>query len=370
MSEITTVALAKLVPSADNVRRVNSEAGIAELAAAISSNGQLQNLNVRKAKGGRFEVVAGARRFAAFRYLLKEGGSVKGVPVTKDFPVKIALLTDERDIEVSLVENIQRCAMHPADEIEAFRTLNEREGMRSEEIAARFGISHMTVRRRLKLSTLSPRLLEELRTDAVTLEQAEALSISTDHAAQERAWFEASHEWNRQPHALKQQLTSESVPATSKLAKFIGIEAYREMGGPVEEDLFSSKDCVFLTDRALVVRLAEDKLKAVADEVRAEGWSWTGHGLDAVGLHALRRIYPETLPLSEEVELDLKRLREEYAVLEEQAQQHEEADEQDEEGGVQNDGELGDREKNPVPQQELPVPLVRIPVQQKTEDGG
>lgn len=45
-------------------------------------------------------------------------------------------------------------------------------------------------------------------------------------------------------------------------------------------------------------------------------------------------------------------------------------DEQDEEGGVRNSGELSDREKNPVPKQELPVPLVRIPVQQKTEDGG
>lgn len=46
------------------------------------------------------------------------------------------------------------------------------------------------------------------------------------------------------------------------------------------------------------------------------------------------------------------------------------ADEQDEEGAVRNDGELGEREKNPASQQELPVPLVRIPVQHKTEDGG
>ena len=106
------------------------------------------------------------------------------------------------------------------------------------------------------------------------------------------------------------------------------------MGGPVEEDLFSSRDSMFLTDRALVVRLAEDKLKAVADEVRAEGWSWTGHGLDGVGLHAFRRIYPETLPLSEEAELELKGLGAEYAALEEQALQHEGADEHDEEAAA------------------------------------
>jgi len=85
------------------------------------------------------------------------------------------------------------------------------------------------------------------------------------------------------------------------------------MGRPVEEDLFSSKDSVFLTDRALVSRLAEDKLKAVADEVCAEGWSWTGHGLDGVGLHAFRRICPETLPLSEEAKVELKGLGVEYA---------------------------------------------------------
>ena len=46
--------------------------------------------------------------------------------------------------------------MHPADEIAAFKRLTDDEGLAPEEIAARFGVSHMTVRRRLKLANLAP----------------------------------------------------------------------------------------------------------------------------------------------------------------------------------------------------------------------
>ena len=57
-----TVPLTKLVPSAANMRRLNSEAGLDALAASIRAHGLIQNLTVRPAKGGKFEVVAGARR--------------------------------------------------------------------------------------------------------------------------------------------------------------------------------------------------------------------------------------------------------------------------------------------------------------------
>ena len=64
------IALSKLVPSAANVRKVNSTAGIGELADSIEAHGLIQNLTVRKAgKGQKFEVVAGARRLAALRLL-------------------------------------------------------------------------------------------------------------------------------------------------------------------------------------------------------------------------------------------------------------------------------------------------------------
>ena len=156
-----SVPLGKLKPSEKNVRRVESEAGLDELCASLEHHGQIQNLTVRAVAKGLFEVVAGARRFAAFKRLMKEGRSIKGQKVTKDFPVRVHYVDEsDSDTELSLAENLVRSNMHPAAEIEAFKRLNEEENMAPEAIADRFGISHMTVRRRLKLANVSPRLLE------------------------------------------------------------------------------------------------------------------------------------------------------------------------------------------------------------------
>lgn len=75
MTRITTIALSKLTASKDNVRRTQSEAGLTELCASIQAHGLLQNLTVRAAAKGKYEVVAGARRLAALRKLAESKGS-------------------------------------------------------------------------------------------------------------------------------------------------------------------------------------------------------------------------------------------------------------------------------------------------------
>lgn len=136
---------------------------------------------------------------------------------------------DDSDTEISLAENTQREAMHIVDEILAYRQLVEG-GMTPENIAARFGQSVATVRQRLKLASLSPKILGELREDKIRIDQAKALAISDDHAAQDRAWFE-TQSWNRDPYSLRAMLTRDHVRSTDKLALFVGIEAYEAAGG-------------------------------------------------------------------------------------------------------------------------------------------
>ncbi|TIT84331.1 MAG: plasmid stabilization protein, partial [Mesorhizobium sp.] len=92
-----------------------------------------------------------------------------------------------------------------------------------ENIAARFGQSVVTVRQRLKLASLSPRILDVMRENEITLEQARALAISDDHEAQEKAWFEQSN-WNRDPRSLRAFLTQAHVRATDRLARYVGLE--------------------------------------------------------------------------------------------------------------------------------------------------
>ena len=72
MTETMTIPLNKLTLWDGNVRRTGVTDGIPELAASISAHGLLQSLVVRKGKRGKFEIVAGQRRFLALQSLLKE----------------------------------------------------------------------------------------------------------------------------------------------------------------------------------------------------------------------------------------------------------------------------------------------------------
>ncbi|MPR08940.1 ParB/Srx family N-terminal domain-containing protein [Microvirga tunisiensis] len=108
---MTTVALSKLIPSAANVRRYNSEAGIEALAADISAHGLIQSLNVKPAGKGKFEVLAAGRRLRALKHLQTKGGSILGVKVTKDYQVPVLQGPAEgvTETEISAAENFRPC---------------------------------------------------------------------------------------------------------------------------------------------------------------------------------------------------------------------------------------------------------------------
>jgi ParB family transcriptional regulator, chromosome partitioning protein len=284
-AELLLIPLSRLRPSSRNVGK-SGGTSIPELAASIYRIGLLQNLVVILSDDGEYyEVVAGKRRLAALKLLAKRR------KIDKDREVPCLPVPDASARTVSLTENVQRVAMHPADQFEAFAALVA-EGRPIEDIAADFSVSPLVVQRRLKLANVSPRLLADYRTDAVTLEQLMALAITDDHAAQEAAFYE-SPEWQRSPQALRDHLTHEEIEAgKDALARLVGIEAYEAAGGGMRRDLFSDEEQgLFLTDAALLDRLARDKLAAVADQVRGEGWGWVDVAPRAThaDLHAFQR---------------------------------------------------------------------------------
>src|ERR1700759_617239 len=115
--KIKMIPLPSLIPSPPKERETGTTVGITELAASIEAHGLLQNLQVRKADGGKFEVVAGGRRLAALKLLAKRKA------LAKDAPIACNVLDDEDATEISLAENEMRQAMHPADQFEAFKAL-------------------------------------------------------------------------------------------------------------------------------------------------------------------------------------------------------------------------------------------------------
>ncbi len=316
---IEQIPLSRLVPSKANVRRVNAGVGVSELADSIEAHGLIQNLTVRKAKKGKYEVVAGSRRLAALNLLVKEGRLAEDTEI----PCNVR---DDNDIELSLAENVQREAMHVVDEILSYRRLAE-DGMAPDLIASRFGQSVITVRQRLKLANLSPKVLEELRNDDMTVEQARALALSDSHEEQERVWFEAPA-WNRDPRSLRSLLTQDHVRSTDRLARFVGLEAYEAAGGGIVRDLFGEDISTFLTDRALLTQLATAELELAAEAVKSEGWAWVDTSLETSSLYnsGYGRIYPQTRELTEEEEIELSALAETFDALQEQIEGYEEGD--------------------------------------------
>ena len=279
------VPLGQLRRSSRNLRKANT-ASVADMAASIQRVGLLQNLTVTLASDGEhYEVVAGGRRLAALKLLAKHKR------IVKDFEVPCLLVADASARTASLTENVLREAMHPADQFEAFAALVA-EGRPVEDIAADFGVTPLVVQRRLKLANVSPRLMADYRNDDVSLEQLMALAITDDHGAQEAAFYDVPH-WQRNPNALRERLTEREVDACQHpLARFVGRAAYEQAGGGIRRDLFADEaQGVYLTDSALLTTLAQGKLDALAEDVRAEGWAWVEAvpSIIASELHAFQR---------------------------------------------------------------------------------
>lgn len=121
------------------------EAAIAELASSIREHGVLQPIIVRP-KGGGYELVAGERRYRAAR----EAG-------LEEIPAVVRDLSDEKVLEVQLIENLQREDLHPMEEAEGYAQLMKVHGHPIEDLHVRVGKSRSYVYGRIKLLSLTPK---------------------------------------------------------------------------------------------------------------------------------------------------------------------------------------------------------------------
>ena len=336
------VPLSRLVlrPTGRNVRKT-PRMSIPELAASIQRVGLLQNLIViASADGEHYEVVAGGRRLAALKLLAKKHR------IAKDWQVPCLQVADGTARTASLTENVQREAMHPADQFEAFAALVA-EGRPIEDIAADFSVTPLVVQRRLKLANVSPRLMADYRVDALTLDQLMALSITDDHALQEAAFYDAP-QWQRHPSHLRERLTEREIDAyRHPLVRFVGLDTYEAAGGGIRRDLFAEGDAgVYLTDAALLERLAQDKLAGIAAEVRGEGWAWVDAtpGVTHADLHAFQRAPRERREPNKREAQRIEKLQEKMQAIGEAVDAAMDADDEDKADALQEEGEaLGEQ---------------------------
>jgi len=276
MGRDVLVPLDKLSVSEANVRKVHHEEGLIELAALIESQGLLQRLSIVALGDDRYGVVAGGRRLRAMLMLAATGRW------PADQLIECKLYDEAQALQVSLAENSGRQSMHPADQMEAFRRLID-DGLTVSQVAARFGVSALTVERRLKLARLAPRFIDLYRADEIEPDQLQALALIDDPATQEAVWDGLSP-YDRSAWRIRNAVTEEACSADSRLARFVGLDTYESEGGSVRRDLFSSPEDlsgIYLDNPTMLQALAMDKLRGIEVIVKEEGWSWVACSLEA-----------------------------------------------------------------------------------------
>ncbi|WP_105420563.1 MULTISPECIES: ParB/RepB/Spo0J family partition protein [Neorhizobium] len=318
LSAARDIPFNKLVLSQQNVRKIKAGVSIEDLAEDIAHRGLLTSLNVRPEldddgnETGIYRIPAGGRRYRALERLVAQKRLAKtaGVPC-------IVSKGETLEVEDSLAENVQRVSLHPLDQFRAFQTLRE-QGLGEEEIAARFFVSVVTVRQRLRLASVSPRLLDLYAEDEMTLEQIMAFSITNDHVRQEQVWDTISRSHSREPYYIRRLLTETAIRASDRRAVYVGIEAYEAAGGVTMRDLFDQDQGGWLQDPALLEQLVMEKLKADAEGIRiSEGWKWVEAAFDFPYGHTsgLRRFYGEQAEMTEDELAHYDATRAEYDKL-------------------------------------------------------
>jgi ParB family transcriptional regulator, chromosome partitioning protein len=98
----------------------------------------------------------------------------------------------------------------------------------------------------------------------MTLEQLMAFSVTGDHTRQEQIWDNVSRSSFDEPYQIRRMLTENTVRASDRRVRFVGLEAHEHAGGLILRDLFEADDGGWLQDVPLLDRLVIEKLETEA----------------------------------------------------------------------------------------------------------
>jgi ParB family chromosome partitioning protein len=166
------IDLDRLTPNPQQPRSVFDEASLENLAQSIRSNGIIQPILARRA-GDRFEIIAGERRWRA----AQRAGLLK-------VPVIVRDVSDDRLLEVALVENIQRDDLNPIEEASAYRRLADELHLTQDAIAAAVGKDRSSVANTLRLLRLPGEVRNLVSDGSLSMGHARALLALESPAAQ------------------------------------------------------------------------------------------------------------------------------------------------------------------------------------------
>lgn len=184
--EIKKISISDIVPNRYQPRTVFNENKIAELAQTIHTHGIIQPIVVREYEQGKFEIIAGERRFRAMQKL----GWETAPAIVKDF-------NDTETASVALIENLQREELTPIEEALAYGKLLELHQLTQEALAQRLGIGQSTVANKLRLLKLPQEVQDAILQKQITERHARSLIPLKDSEKQVKLLAEIIEKnWN------------------------------------------------------------------------------------------------------------------------------------------------------------------------------
>jgi ParB family transcriptional regulator, chromosome partitioning protein len=143
---------------------------LAELAESIAANGVVQPILVRPLAGGRYQLIAGERRWLASKQAGKE-----------TIPAILRQVSDEQAMEITIVENLQRADLNPIEQARAFERLGREFGMTQEQMAHRTGKDRGTISNFLRLLKLPASVQERVSSGVLSFSHAKVL-LGLEHS--------------------------------------------------------------------------------------------------------------------------------------------------------------------------------------------
>ena len=177
-STINEIPLSDIDANPNQPRREFDAAALQELADSITQIGIIQPITLRQMPSGRYQIVAGERRWRA--------SQLAGLST---IPAYIRTIADENVMEMALVENIQREDLNDIEIALAYQHLLEGEGMTQDKVAKRVGKSRTAVANYLRLLKLPAQVQMALQKRTIDMGHARAL-LSLDSPSQQLAVFE------------------------------------------------------------------------------------------------------------------------------------------------------------------------------------
>jgi ParB family chromosome partitioning protein len=177
--DIVQLQVGKLVPNPGQPRKNFNEAELQELADSIKTYGIIQPIIAADTGDGTYIIIAGERRTRAAK--------LAGLDTV---PVIIRDYTDQKRLEISLIENIQRSDLNPIEEAAAFKNLMDFSSLSQDELAARVGKNRSTVANALRLLKLPIEIQKSIEEGKVSSGHARALLSVTDATSRDKLYRE------------------------------------------------------------------------------------------------------------------------------------------------------------------------------------